>query len=52
MKNKVILFLVITAIATLSFSFVSKEDQSKVKVNPTEHQVPSPVGGFALDDAI
>ena len=52
MKNKVILFLAVSAIATLSFSFVSNEDQAKEKSNPVQHEVPTPVGGFALDDAI
>lgn len=53
MKTKIVIFLIVSAIATLSFSFVSHDDQSTAKVSPGQStEIQAPIGGFAFDDAI
>lgn len=54
MKTRIIVFLGISAIATLSFTFVSVTKEEKAKVSETTSVVQShnnePIGGFLSED--
>ena len=53
MKTRTILFLAISAIITLSFTFVSINTDKKVKVEQTQkNSAAEPVGGFMAEDKI
>jgi hypothetical protein len=53
MKTRIILFLAISAISTLSFTFISINNKDK---KPTEQSntnaVNAPIGGFMAEDKI
>jgi hypothetical protein len=54
MKTRVIIFLAITAVITLSFTFITVKSQkasSSVQIQSAKSQT-SPVGGFAMEDAL
>ena len=53
MKTKIILFLALSAIVTLSFTFASVKTDKKAKVEPTSQNISSePVGGFISEDKL
>ena len=52
MKTKILIFVAVTAIVTLSFTFTSVKTESK-KVSPhssTSSNGNAPVGGFSFDE--
>jgi len=52
MKTKVLLLLAIIAVATLSFTFTSKNtDRSQIAV-PQRTDEKAPIGGFVMEDKI
>lgn len=54
MKSKILILIGITAVATLSFTFVSvKKTEPKAEpVIETQEQHSEPIGGFASEDPI
>jgi hypothetical protein len=51
MKTRIIIFIGISAIATLSFSFASSTKQNTNKVTPIENKSKTePIGGFLSED--
>ena len=51
MKTRIILFLAISAIITLSFSFISVKKEVK-QVETSFKATSEPIGGFVAEDAI
>lgn len=52
MKTKIILFIVISAIATISFSFSSTNKTKKILLEQPNLEIKStePIGGFVSED--
>jgi flagellar basal body-associated protein FliL len=48
MKTKALILLAVVAVATLSFTFASKKNQSKAAV--ATEQANEPIGGFVSED--
>lgn len=52
MKTKLITFLALTTLVTLSFTFVSVKTSTKEETTPIPTVHSEPIGGFALDDQL
>lgn len=49
---KILFFIAISAIVTLSFTFASFEIERKAELEQTTKDTTDPVGGFVAEDAI
>jgi hypothetical protein len=53
MKTRILLFLAISAILTLSFTFISVNSSKKVNaIEQTDNTSEEPVGGFISEDKL
>jgi hypothetical protein len=52
MKTRITIIIAVTAIATLSFTFVTKKAATKEERSLTTVSVDSTPGGFALEDEL
>jgi len=50
MKTKIIIFLAVSAVLTLSFTFASVKISPEVKKTETNQTQNEPVGGFVSED--
>ena len=50
MKTKAIVFIAVTALVTLSFTFASFKKSTEPTKNPSSKTTNEPLGGFMADD--
>jgi hypothetical protein len=52
MKTKALFLVAVTAVVTLSFTFVSTSQTQKDKIEKTKESYSAPIGGFASEEKL